>query len=92
MKKYVINDINYELIKDENDIFDEEEIKSLVTDYFESFDYIFGDMAYGKIRLKGFNDKGNKNYKKINAIESLDTYLKKYCAYNAKYFLLKKIK
>ncbi|MBQ3435520.1 MAG: DUF1027 domain-containing protein [Bacilli bacterium] len=92
MKKYKINNNEYELIKDKDDIFDYEEVSSLVTDYFDDFDYIMGDMSYGKIRLKGFNDKKNKNYKKINSIESLDDYLKKYCAYKAKYFLLKKVK
>lgn len=91
MKKYVINNKEYELIKDKNEIFNLEEVESLVTEYFDDFDYILGDMSYGKIRLKGFNDKKNKNYKKINAIEMLDEYLEKYCAYNAKYFLLKKV-
>ena len=54
------------------------------------FDYIFGDWAYGKLRLKGFYKKDNKKVTKINNIEDLDKYIKNNCAYNCKYFLLEK--
>ena len=69
-------------------VFDLEEVKSYMTEYFDKFDYVFGDYAYEKLRLKGFKDKGNK----VNDIKYLDDYIKNYCAYGAKYFLLKKIK
>ena len=88
MKKYEINGNLYELEKDEKNVFDLEEVKSYMTEYFDKFDYVFGDYAYEKLRLKGFKDKGNK----VNDIKYLDDYIKNYCAYGAKYFLLKKIK
>jgi uncharacterized protein YutD len=50
-----------------------------------------GDWAYGKLRLKGFNDKSNKNFKPINDIKNVDNYIKKYCAYGCRYFILKVI-
>ena len=87
----IINDIKYEIIEKNDDI-DKELLSEKITDYFDSFDYIFGDFAYGKLRLKGFNDKSNKNYKKINDIEKVHDYLKKYCAYGCKYFIIKRIK
>ncbi len=92
MKKYEINDKEYELIKDNGNCFDLEEVKSFMTEYFDNFDYIFGDYAYDRLRLKGFNDKESKSYNKVNDIKKLDDYIENYCAYGAKYFLLKKIK
>ena len=43
------------------------------------------------LRLKGFNDKSNKNFNKINDFSKLDEYLEKNCAYGCKYFVLKKL-
>lgn len=81
----------YHLISDD-ECFNLEEVKEKATDYFEPYDYIFGDYAYGKLRLKGFCDKNHKQANSINCIEQLDTYIKEYCAYGAKTFLLKKEK
>ena len=41
MKKIVIDDINYELVENINDGFDEEKLKELFTDYFYEYDYSF---------------------------------------------------
>lgn len=86
-----INDITYEVIENDKDAIDEELLKDKITDYFDDFDYIVGDWAYGKLRLKGFNDKGSKNYKPINDYSNVESYLKDYCAYGCKHFILKKI-
>lgn len=91
MKKYVFNDIEYEIINDDN-CFVYNDVVELVTDYFINFDYIFGDFSYEKLRLKGFNDSDNKCATIINDIKYLDDYKKNYCSYGAKTFLLKKIK
>lgn len=86
-----INDIDYEIIKDYKNGFDKEEVSNKLTDYFFDYDYIFGDWAYNKLRLKGFCDKNNPLYKSINDIDNLDIYIKEHCAYDCKYFLLKKL-
>ncbi len=86
-----INDVTYEVIKNEKDAIDEEVLKEKITDYFEPFDYIVGDWAYGKVRLKGFNSKSNKGFKKINDIDMVNEYIEKYCAYGCRYFIIKKI-
>ena len=93
MKKVHIRDFDYELVDDDN-CFNKEEIdkKLSLTDYFDSFDYIFGDYAYDKVRLKGFYDSKNKKAKAINDIKNLDQYIENYCSYGAKVFLLKKIR
>lgn len=91
MKKYKYNDIEYEIIKDYKNGFEEEPTKEKITDYFNEYDYILGDWSYGKLRLKGFNNKENKNFKPINDIEKVDDYIKNHCAYECRYFILKKI-
>ena len=65
-----------ELIENYKEAFDKEEFLSKCTDYFYDYDYIVGDWAYGKLRLKGFNDKSNKNYNKIQALK--EGYLHQY--------------
>lgn len=91
MKSIEINNIKYELIENEKDCFSQEEFKEKVTDYFEPYDYIFGDYAYDKLRLKGFYESSNKMATEINDIKYLNEYKNNYCSYGAKTFLLKKL-
>lgn len=92
MKKIQINDLTFELIKDYKNGFDEEELKKRYTDYFDEYDYVIGDWSYGKLRLKGLCDKDNKRFNDINDYSKVDLYLKEACAYDCKYFIIKKIK
>lgn len=92
MKELVINDQKYHVLKNHKNAIDEEILKNKITEYFNEFDYIVGDWAYGKLRLKGFNSKTNKNFKPINDIDKVDDYLKENCAFNCSYFILAKIK
>ncbi len=85
-----VNNHTYEVIKNEKDAIDTEVLTEKITDYYDEFDYIFGDWAYGKLRLKGFNEKGNKNFKPINDYRNIDKYIKDYCAYGCRHFILKK--
>lgn len=92
MKKIKLHEFEYEIIKDYGNCFDYDELKERVTDYFDEYDYIFADYAYDKIRLKGFFEKNHEKANSINSISVLDDYIKNYCAYGAKYFLIKKVK
>ena len=92
MKKIKINEVEYEIVKDEKGCINKEELEEKITDYFDPFDYIFGDYAYEKVRLKGFYDSDNKKANEINDISKLDDYILNYCSYGAKTFLLKKIR
>lgn len=92
MKTIILEKNSYEIIEDIDNCFDLELFKNLYTDYFYDYDYILGDYAYNKLRLKGFCAKGNKKINKINNYDEKDKYLKNQCAYKCKYFILKKIK
>ncbi len=85
------NDIKYEVIKEEKDAIDIELLKDKITDYFKAYDYIVGDWAYGKVRLKGFCDKDNKLYKPLNDYDKVNDYIEEKCAHGCKYFIIKKI-
>lgn len=92
MKSIEINGKKYELVRNDGDCFDLDVVSEKMTDYFDDYDYVFGDIAYEKVRLKGYYDSKNKNAKPINDIKFLDNYIKDYCSYGSKVFLLKKIK
>jgi len=91
MMNIEVNNNKYEVIKDYKEAFNEEEFISKCTDYFNDYDYIVGDIAYGKLRLKGFYNEKSKKVKEINNFKNLDKYLKNYCANDCKYFIVKKI-
>ena len=92
MKKIVINSVEYEIIRNDDDCLDKDTLQERITDYFDDYDYIMGDFAYEKVRLKGYYDSKNKKAKKINDIKYMDEYIKNYCCYGAKIFLLKKVR
>ena len=92
MEKIKINDIEYEVIINERDAIDKDILKEKITEYFDGYDYIVGDWAYGKVRLKGFYDSKNKNCKNFNDIAKVEDYIKNNCAYGCKWFELKKCK
>ena len=87
-----LNNTKYELIKDYKEAFDKEEFLEKCTDYFYDYDYVVGDIAYGKLRLKGFYDEKSINVNKINNFKNLDKYLKDYYDKYCKYFIFKKNK
>lgn len=89
-KEIIINNQKYELIKNYRDAYNEEEFKSKCTDYFYDYDYIVGDIAYGKLRLKGFYDSKNKKANKINNYKNIEEYLKNNCAVDCRHFIVKK--
>ena len=92
MKKIVLENNEYELIENYKDAFNEMDIKDKYTDYFTDFDYILGDYAYNKLRLKGFCEKNNPRYNKINDFSEKKNYLSNLCAYECRYFVLKRVK
>ncbi len=94
MKTVEFNNLEYELVKEYKDGFDKDDFLEAIreTDYFNDYDYIFGDYSYGKLRLKGFYESNNKKVKNINNIKDLDNYIKTYCSYECRFFLLKRPK
>ena len=91
--KIKLNNIEYEIVEDEKKCFDQDEVQEKLNDvdYFDNYDYILGDYAYDKLRLKGFYSSTNKNVKEMNNYNNVKNYIKEYCSYGCKYFILKKI-
>lgn len=85
-----IKNTKFEIIKNYKNGLDKTELEKRYTDYFDDYDYILGDWSYGKLRLKGFCSKQNKKLNKINDYNTIDEYIKDNCAYDCKYFILKK--
>lgn len=90
MEKIEFEDKTFEIIKNYKNGYNKDEFISKCTDYFDEYDYIVGDWAYGKLRLKGFCDSKNKNCKEINNYDNLDKYLKENCAFDCAYFVAKR--
>lgn len=89
--KIVLESNEYEVLENVKEALDTEELKKRYTEFFEIYDYIVGDWAYGKLRLKGFYEENNKKVKSLNNIKNVQSYLKENCAYNCKYFIIKKV-
>lgn len=90
MKTVMINKITYYVLSDENNLLDNMDISEKLTDYFDDFDYIVGDISYNTLRLKGFK-RNSKSNNKYNRIDFLEEYLSNYCAYGARWFIISKI-
>ena len=90
MKDIKIEDNYYEIIENYKEGYNEDEFIKKCTDYFYEYDYIVGDWAYWKLRLKGFFDKSNKKCREINDFSNLDKYLSENCAFGCSYFVAKR--
>jgi len=66
--KIILNNSEYELIKEYKDAFVLDEVIGLATDYFNDFDYILGDYAYNKLRKKAFMKTTIKKQRKLTNI------------------------
>ena len=77
----------YKLIENYREAFDKEMFLARYTDYYKDYDYIVGDIAYSKLRLKGFNKKNNKNFNQINDYLLLNSAFN--CAVSAGTILLR---
>lgn len=82
----------YKISKDYGETINTINLEDYITEYYDNFDYIVGDWAYGKLRLKGFYNHNNKNVKQYNDFTKVDEYITNNCAYGCKYFILEKIK
>ncbi len=80
----------YKLIENYREAFDKDMFTARYTEYYKDYDYIVGDIAYSKLRLKGFNKKSNKNFNPINDFNNVKKYIKENCAFDCKYFILEK--
>lgn len=89
--EFIIEEITYKIIEDLEESFDFEMFENRYTDYFHMYDYVVGDIAYGKLRLKGFFKEDSEEVKSYNNIKKLKKYINENCAYGCKYFVLERI-
>ncbi|HHY71785.1 MAG TPA: DUF1027 domain-containing protein [Bacillus bacterium] len=88
----IINGIQYEVVEDYRDGFNEDAIKERYSDILNKYDYIVGDWGYSQLRLKGFFDDANQKATAETKISTLSEYLYEYCNFGCAYFVLKKVK
>jgi len=91
MKGINLEGQDYKLFENYKDGFDLEELTEKMTDYFLPYDYIVGDWSYGKLRLKGFYKKDNKDCKKLNDFTYYKEYIENNCAYDCRFFVIEKV-
>ena len=81
----------YDLVENYHEGFNAERLGERFSQILTKYDYIVGDWAYGKLRLKGFYDHKNKQVKEYNDYDKLNDYLKNNCANDARYFVIKRV-
>lgn len=83
--------IQYEVIKDYRDGFQEEALQERYADILRKYDYIVGDWGYDQLRLRGFYHDANKKATFDTKISTLEDYIYEYCNFGCAYFVLKKV-
>lgn len=86
-----LNGVQYELVENVKDGFQEKAFKERYADILAKYDYIVGDWGYDQLRLKGFYSDMNPKAQVHTKISTLDDYLYEYCNFGCAYFILKKI-
>lgn len=81
----------YKLIENYREAFDIEMMEQRFTDYLLKYDYIVGDIAYEKLRLRGFYDEHRKGVPIDMKITFLEDYLIEYCNFGCQYFVFERI-
>lgn len=84
-------DVEYKLIENHREAFDIEMMEHRFTDYLLKYDYIVGDIAYEKLRLRGFYDDGRKGVPIDMKISNLEDYLIEYCNFGCRYFVFERV-
>lgn len=86
-----LEDVEYDLIKDFRNGFQEEALLERYSEILLKYDYILGDWGYGQLRLKGFFDDRNHKATYETKISTLEDYLYEYCNFGCAHFVLKKV-
>lgn len=81
---------SYQLVVNHGEGFDLEALKDRWTEYFNDFDFILGDWASDKLRLKGFYQLKSRQAAYYQRVQYLTDYLLEYCNFGCRYFILAK--
>jgi uncharacterized protein YutD len=86
-----INNVNYEVIENKRDAFNEEKFREKFSEVLSRYDYIVGDISHEQLRLRGFFEDGNPKASFDTKISTLNEYLLEYCNFGCAYFVIKKL-
>ncbi|MCC5894787.1 MAG: DUF1027 domain-containing protein [Alkalibacterium sp.] len=86
-----INSDKYAIKTNYRDALDIDLLEERYSDLLEKYDYIVGDMSYGKLRLRGFYYDSNKKAPIDMKISHLQDYLLEYCSFGCAYFVLESL-
>ena len=81
----------YKIVKNYREALDLELLEVRYSDFLEKYDYIVGDMSYGKLRLRGFYQDDVKKIPIDMRISYLEDYLLEYCSFGCAYFVLENL-
>ena len=87
---FLFTNIEYKLIENFKEAFDIAMMEERYTDYLLKYDYIVGDIAYEKLRLRGFYDDHRKGIPIDMKISNLEDYLIEFCNFGSKYFVFER--
>lgn len=90
-KTLKLSDIEYRIIENYQEAFDLEQLENRYSDYLLKYDYIVGDIAYQKLRLRGFFENYRKGVPIDMKIANLEDYLVEYCSFGSPYFVLERV-
>lgn len=86
-----IKEDKYRIKTNYREALDLELLEERYSDLLEKYDYIVGDMSYGKLRLRGFYNDSDKKAPIDMKIAHLDDYLLEYCSFGCAYFVLESL-
>lgn len=89
-QEITIDDQPYRLLVDHREGFETDALKQRYTSFFDRYDFIIGDWASDKLRLKGFYQLNPQKRGQFKQIDQLTDYLNEYINYGAPYFLMAK--
>lgn len=85
-----INEQIYHVATNYREGFDFGAFEARYQEYFERFDFIVGDWGFEQLRLRGFYQINRRKVPREQIIDYLDDYLKEYCNFGCRYFVLAK--
>lgn len=83
--------MNFELVENYRDAFDETQFDSKYSEVLNKYDYIVGDIGYEKLRLTGFYRDNKKKVERDKKYSAIQDYLYEYCNFGCAYFVLRKV-
>lgn len=90
-KTLTLNGDKYQVLEDYREALDIDILEERYSDFLKKYDYIVGDIAHSKLRLRGFFEDRNKKVPIDMRISHLEDYLYEYCNFGCQYFVLKRL-